>query len=116
MAVGLGGASVAGMNTQLSSQHWFVLLDGKRHGPFTFAALTKAAKKGVITAETNVWRRGWHKWHPARQVPGLLNEAPLAPDDAELTEGELRSADEGALLYAPQRRSIRASPDLATLR
>src|SRR5258707_223650 len=66
-------------------QRWFVLLNGKRHGPFTFAALTQAAKKGVITAETNIWRRGWQKWHPARQVPGLLNEAPLAPDDAEWT-------------------------------
>ena len=114
--VGLGG-SVAGMNTQLSSPHWFVLLDGKRHGPFTFAALTKAAKKGVITADTNVWRRGWQKWHPARQVPGLLNEAPLAPDDAEWTEEQLRSPkerspNEEVLLYAPHRaRGTRPPPD-----
>jgi len=94
------------MNTQLARQHWFVLLNGKRHGPFTFAALTKAAKKGVITAETSVWRRGWQKWHPARQVPGLLTEAPLAPDDAEWTDEHLRSPNEEALLYAPQRRGI----------
>src|SRR5262249_25207315 len=103
------------MNTQLSSQHWFVLLDGKRHGPFTFAALTKAAKKGVITADTNIWRRGWQKWHPARQVPGLLNEAPLAPDDAEWTDEQLRSPSEGALLYAPPRRGTRPSPGGETL-
>ena len=104
------------MNTPLARQHWFVLLNGKRHGPFTFATLTKAAKKGVITAETNIWRRGWQKWHPARQVPGLLNEAPLAPDDAEWTDEQLRSPSEEALLYAPQRRSVRPSPDLETLR
>jgi hypothetical protein len=104
------------MNTQLARQHWFVLLNGKRHGPFTFATLTKAAKKGVITAETNIWRRGWQKWHPARQVPGLLNEAPLAPDDAEWTDEQLRAPNEEALLYAPQRRGMRQSTDLVTVR
>jgi len=104
------------MNTPLARQHWFVLLNGKRHGPFTFATLTKAAKKGVITAETNIWRRGWQKWHPARQVPGLLNEAPLAPDDAEWTDEQLRSPSEEALLYAPQRRGMRPSPGIDTLR
>jgi GYF domain 2 len=116
MAVGLWGESVAGMNTQLAGQHWFVLLNGKRHGPFTFAALTKAAKQGAITAETNVWRRGWQKWHPARQVPGLLTEAPLAPDDAEWTDERLGSPNEEALLYAPPRRGTRPSPDVITLR
>jgi len=100
------------MNTQLARQHWFVLLSGKRHGPFTFAALTKAAKKGVITAETNIWRRGWQKWHPARQVPGLLTEAPLAPDDAEWTDEQLRSPNEEVLLYAPQRRGMRPDGDM----
>jgi hypothetical protein len=104
------------MNTPLARQHWFVLLNGKRHGPFTFATLTTAAKKGVITAETNIWRRGWQKWHPARQVPGLLNEAPLAPDDAEWTDEQLRSPSEEALLYAPQRRGARPSPGAETLR
>jgi hypothetical protein len=116
MAVGLWGESVAGMNTQLAGQHWFVLLNGKRHGPFTFAALTKAAKQGVITAETNIWRRGWQKWHPARQVSGLLTEAPLAPDDAEWTDERLGSPNEEALLYAPPRRGARPSPDVVTLR
>jgi hypothetical protein len=116
MAVGLWGESVAGMNTQLAGQHWFVLLNGKRHGPFSFAALTKAAKQGVITAETNIWRRGWQKWHPARQVPGLLTEAPLAPDDAEWTDERLGYPNEEALLYAPPRRGSRPSPDVVTLR
>jgi hypothetical protein len=104
------------MNTPLARQHWFVLLNGKRHGPFTFATLTKAAKKGVITAETNIWRRGWQKWHPARQVPGLLNEAPLAPDDAEWTDEQVRSVSEEVLLYAPQRRGTRPPPGVETLR
>jgi hypothetical protein len=115
-AVAVWGESVAGMNTQSAGQHWFVLLNGKRHGPFPFAALTKAAKQGVITAETNVWRRGWQKWHPARQVPGLLNEAPLAPDDAEWTDERLGSPTEEALLYAPRRAGVRPAPEVVTLR
>jgi hypothetical protein len=116
IAVAFWGESVTGMNTQLAGQHWFVLLNGKRHGPFPFAALTKAAKQGVITAETNVWRRGWQKWHPARQVPGLLNEAPLAPDDAEWTDERLGAPTEEALLYAPRRVGVRPAPDVVTLR
>jgi len=82
MAAECGWGNFGGMNTRLVDQHWFVLLNGKRHGPFTFATLTKAAANGVITADTDIWRRGWKKWHPARQVPGLLNETPLAPDSA----------------------------------
>jgi len=112
----LWGESGTGMNTQSVGQHWFVLLNGKRHGPFPFAALTKAAKQGVINAETNVWRRGWQKWHPARQVPGLLNEAPLAPDDAEWTDERLGSPTEEALLYAPRRAGARPAPEVVTLR
>jgi uncharacterized protein DUF4339 len=101
------------MNTQLVDQHWFISLNGKRYGPYTFAALTEAAAKGVITADTNVWRLGWQQWHPASQVPGLIAEAaapraerpdeqavraraPRFPDDDE-------EQDEGA-----QRRPARA--------
>ncbi len=67
------------MNTQLVDQHWFISLHGKRYGPYTFAALAEAAAKGVITADTNVWRLGWQQWHPASQVPGLLADAPPEP-------------------------------------
>jgi hypothetical protein len=71
------------MNTHSAEQHWFVSLNGKRHGPYTFAALTEAAAKGVIAAETKVWRLGWQRWHPARTVPGLLNKTPHGPESAE---------------------------------
>src|SRR5262249_57910204 len=84
-----------------------VLLKGKRHGPFTFATLTKAAANGVISAETDIWRSGWKKWHPARQVPGLLNETPLAPesvaDDPEWVSLRL-SLDQDTSGDRPQRR------------
>jgi hypothetical protein len=91
------------MNTQLVDQHWFVSLNGKRYGPYTFAALIEAASKGVITAETNIWRLGWEQWHPARQVPGLLDETPFgraSPDpDAERTDEQRPEIEaEGAAL------------------
>ncbi len=112
------------MDRHLARQLWFISLNGKRHGPFTFATLSEAARNGIITAETKVWRQGWKRWHPARQVPGLLNEAPLAPDDTSWAEEQAhsnerarsdeqaRSSEEAALLYAPpHRRGIRPSAD-----
>jgi GYF domain 2 len=100
------------MNEHAGS-HWFISLNGKSHGPFTFTTLAKAAANGVVTAETKVWRRGWRKWHPARQVPGLLNETPLAPehaaDDSEWTSLR-QSLDRGPTGGRPQRR-VRNQPD-----
>ena len=72
------------MKSQSDNHHWYVLLDGKRRGPLSFADLTKAARDGVVTAETNIWRSGWRNWHAAKSVKGLVPEqveAPLAPDD-----------------------------------
>src|SRR5215813_11020082 len=102
------------MKTRLDGQHWFVLLDGKRHGPLTYADLTKAAREGIISAETNIWRSGWKNWHVAKSVKGLVlerpvNETPLAPDGTEWAEE--RPAEEVAFQYAPQhqRREARRS-------
>jgi GYF domain 2 len=135
--VGLGGDKVAGMKSQAAGQHWFVLLDGKRHGPFTYADLTKAARDGLITADTNVWRPGWEKWHPARRVKGLVNErapvnerpmterpvneTPLAPDGTEWAEDHVRYdhvREEEAVQFAPpqQRREARRSQEVVALR
>jgi hypothetical protein len=137
MTVGLRGDKVAGMKAQTAGQHWFVLLDGKRHGPFTYADLTRAARDGLITADTNVWRPGWEKWHPARRVKGLVseqapinerptterptterpvNETPLAPDGSERADDHAR--EEESLLFAPpeQRREVRRSQDIVALR
>jgi uncharacterized protein DUF4339 len=77
-------ADLTAEDGELLSQHWFVLLDGKRIGPITWKALTKAAKDGVIAAETNIWRSGWTKWYPARRVLGLLNETPSEPEPENL--------------------------------
>ncbi len=138
LKVGLGGENVAGMNTQSDRHHWFVLLHGKRHGPYTYDDLTRAAKEGVITADTNIWRSGWKNWHPARSVKGLVverspaverpvterpvterpvNEAPLAPDDTGWMDEQVRAPAEEVAQYAPpQHREARRTHDTADLR
>lgn len=126
MTVGVRGENVAGMKTQSDRQHWFVLLNGKRHGPFTYAELTKAAREGLITAQTNIWRSGWQKWHPARSVKGLVaergqvnerpvNETPLAPDGTEWAE-EQAPAEATFQFAPPQRREARRSKEVVALR
>jgi GYF domain 2 len=71
------------MGAQTVDRHWYISRHGKRYGPYTFAALTEAAAKGVVTADTNVWRLGWVSWHPAWQVPGLIEEPAAANEFAE---------------------------------
>jgi GYF domain 2 len=143
MTVGLRGDNVVGMKSQSAGQHWFVLLDGKRHGPFTYADLTQAARDGLITADTNIWRPGWQKWHPARRVKGLvseqgpaaerqsieqqaneqqanerpLNETPLAPDGTEWADEQVRPPEEESYSFAPQqRRETRRGQEVVALR
>jgi GYF domain 2 len=128
MTVGVRGESVGRMKTQSDRQHWFVLLNGKRHGPFTYAELTKAAREGLITGQTNIWRSGWQKWHPARSVKGLLaergpanerpvNETPLAPDGTEWVDEHVRAPAEATFQFAPpNRREARRSKEVAALR
>jgi hypothetical protein len=125
LKVGLGGEHVAGMNTQSDRHNWFVLIDGQRRGPLTYDDLTRAAKEGIISADTPVWRAGWKNWHAARSVKGLamehapgiesaierqvnaqmneraLNEAPLAPDDTGWTDEQVRPPEVEAYHYAP---------------
>jgi GYF domain 2 len=74
------------MNAQTGERHWFISRDGKRYGPYTFEALVAAAAKGVIDADTVVWRLGWVQWHPASSVPGLIAEQLPRIDDAATPE------------------------------
>jgi hypothetical protein len=121
------------MNTQSDRYKWLVLIDGQRRGPLTYDDLTRAAKEGLISADTPVWRSGWKNWHPARSVKGLvvertsapmterslsdrqmneraMNEAPLAPDDTEWNDDQVSAPPEEVYQYAPpQHREARRS-------
>jgi GYF domain 2 len=69
------------MSAPQDAKNWFVLLKGKRYGPYTFSALAHAAEKGVVDPEAGVWCLGWAEWRIARNVPGLFAEEPEPPAD-----------------------------------
>jgi hypothetical protein len=111
------------MNTQSDRHKWFVLIDGQRRGPLTYDDLARAAKEGLISADTPVWRSGWKNWHAARSVKGLvvertraMNEAPLAPDDTGWTDDQVRALEEEAYQYGRQHHDARQPQDVVTLR
>jgi uncharacterized protein DUF4339 len=58
------------------AQHWFILLNGKRYGPYTLPALVKGVEKGVISESAGVWRPGWEQWRTAGEVPELFTPEP----------------------------------------
>ena len=76
------------MSASQDAKNWFVLLRGKRYGPYTFAALVHAAERGVVDKEAGVWCLGWTEWRIARNVPGLF-----APEPEPETEEEGRDDD-----------------------
>jgi hypothetical protein len=66
------------------TQHWFVLLNGKRYGPYTLPALVKGVEKGVIGRSAGVWRPGWDEWRTASDIEELF--APEPPPVEEFEE------------------------------
>ncbi len=71
------------MSATQDDKNWFVLLRGKRYGPYTFAALAHAADRGVVDPEAGVWCLGWDQWRIARNVPGLFKPEPEPEPEPE---------------------------------
>jgi GYF domain 2 len=67
------------------TQHWFILLNGKRYGPYTLPALVKGVEKGVIGKGAGVWRPGWEQWRTAADIAELF-----APEPPPIEEFEPR--------------------------
>jgi GYF domain 2 len=73
------------MSATQDDKTWFVLLKGKRYGPYTFASLLRAVERGVVDPGAGVWCLGWAEWRIAREVPGLFEQEqmPAAGDQGE---------------------------------
>src|SRR5579862_6417069 len=84
------------MVLQEIDRNWYFSRSGKRYGPYTYAALTEAAQRGVITADTNIWRLGWADWHPAAHVPGLIATPALERSEAGAEAGSVPPPSEDA--------------------
>jgi len=80
------------MTATRDGKNWFVLLKGKRYGPYTFASLVLAAESGVVDPGAGVWCVGWEEWRIARDVPGLFNHE--AGDSLEDREEDVVSSEE----------------------
>jgi hypothetical protein len=80
------------MTVTRDGKNWFVLLKGKRYGPYTFASLVLAAESGVVDPGAGVWCVGWAEWRIARNVPGLFNQE--AGDSREDQEEDVVSSEE----------------------
>ncbi|MBA3721863.1 MAG: DUF4339 domain-containing protein [Parachlamydiaceae bacterium] len=50
------------------NKEWYILIDSKQEGPFT---LLELKRHPLITPDTLVWRPGFEKWVPIRQVADL---------------------------------------------
>jgi hypothetical protein len=60
-------------------EHYHVVLDGKRTGPFNLAAIHQQVEAGVINSDTLVWKAGMVDWISAgevRDIAQFLNSAP----------------------------------------
>ncbi len=49
----------------------FVAIDGQQTGPYKMDVILEMIKKGDISRETLVWKKGMEEWLPAIEVPGI---------------------------------------------
>ena len=86
------------MSTDKDEKDCFVLIRGKRYGPYSFATLEKAAEKGDIDPQSGVWCSGWPQWRVAREVAGLFGEQPesVVPHEPKESSAHRDEPDDNA--------------------
>ncbi len=60
-------------------EHYYIVSNGQKAGPFNLAAIAEQIKSGGINADTLVWKAGMSDWQAAseiRTIAGLLNSEP----------------------------------------
>jgi hypothetical protein len=77
---------------------WFIVIDGIKHGPFSVEELRNLP---VFNPDTLVWREGFSKPLPARDVPELKSlfedSEELNPEEEQTDFSKVPSGDELAL-------------------
>ncbi|HVX64364.1 MAG TPA: GYF domain-containing protein [Pirellulales bacterium] len=58
---------------------WFYARGGLQEGPTKFDQLVRLASAGALGADDLVWAAGMANWTPAREIRGLMPDAPPAP-------------------------------------
>lgn len=81
-------------------KEWFILVDGKQEGPYSFEDLKYDSR---LTPDTLVWKEGFEQWVAIRHVPELKkifkNEAAGVPiqDLIKLKTPQSKPEQEGTL-------------------
>ncbi len=60
-------------------EHYYIVQDGKKAGPFNLAAIADLIKSNDVNADTYVWKSGMEDWQAAgdvKSVSALLNKEP----------------------------------------
>jgi hypothetical protein len=78
----------------MDGHEWFVILKGKREGPFSVPELLR--QEGV-DENTLAWREGMEKWLPIREIPELkflfIEKEPSLPSQEEVEGPQVKSED-----------------------
>ena len=61
-------------NVQEDKSSCYCVIDGKQAGPFEIKELKMLVKKGILTANTLIWRQGLTAWTFAKNVPEIYKE------------------------------------------
>ncbi len=69
---------------------WFIIIDGKKEGPFSFFELKIDDR---ITPDTLAWKEGFPQWLPIRNIPELK----------DLFKDEKSDEDEDNVAFFPPR-------------
>jgi len=64
---------------------WYLLHEGKRHGPFPISAFLQAVEEGTINKDHLIWRPGWDEWRSGSAAAELLAIASTIDTSAPLT-------------------------------
>lgn len=95
-----------------SSEHWYIVRDGRQHGPVSHKEIGTLARQGHLRPNDDVWRPGYETWRSARDVPGLWpSSSGRAPN---LRQGDERAAaPAAAVLQAAKPAGTGAGPGRA---
>lgn len=70
---------------------WYIDIQGKREGPFSFFDLRRDDR---INPDTLVWKKGFSNWKPIRDVPELkevfADEKPHEDEEKPEDEGRIK--------------------------
>lgn len=79
---------------------WFIILNGKQEGPYSFEELREIKE---ITPDTLAWKEGMENWLPIRDIPELKKLFEEPQPSEEMIEGpEGKGTAEDLVLSIPQ--------------